>query len=181
MTLHAVVLFLHVLGALLLFAAFGLEWLCLRGLRRATSLEQLRAWSGAAALLPRFHAFSGPLIIFAGAYLATKMDAWAQGWISIALLVVVVMLVLGMGISGRRVKALIKASMQDNAVAADLVSRAYAPILRYSLRLRIALGLGVVYLMGSKSPMEGSIVVIGIAAAAGLAASAIGPQPKAAS
>jgi len=181
MTLYAVILFLHLLGALILFGALALEWICLRNLRRAATLEELRSWTGAAALLPRFHAFSGPLILFPGAYLATKMQVWPQGWISMALLGVVVMLVLGMGVSGRRVRGIIKASRQENAVLSDLVSRVEAPVLRYSFWLRIALGLGIVLLMGSKSPMGISAAVMGVAVAAGLAAAAMGPQAKAGS
>lgn len=181
MTLYAVILFLHLVGALILFAALGLEWICLRNFQRAASLEQFRSWAAAATVIPRFHSISGPLLVLTGAYLATKMKAWPQGWISLALLAIIVMIVLGAGVSGRRVRAVIQASMQEGAVLRDLVSRTYAPVLRYSFRLRIALGLGVVYLMGSKSPMGMSLVVIGVATAAGLLAAAKAPEPRVAS
>jgi len=174
MTLYSVILFLHLLGALILFAALALEWICLRQMRQSTSLDQLRSWTGAAALIPRFHAFSGPLIIFPGAYLATKMQVWPQGWISMALLAVVVMVVLGMGVTGPRMRALIKASKQPDAVLSDLVGRAHAGIFRFSFRLRIALGLAAVFLMGSKSPMGPSAIVMGGAAALGIAFGLIG-------
>jgi hypothetical protein len=175
MTLHSVILFLHLLGVLLLFAAQGLEWICLRNLQRAATLEQFRSWAGAATVIPRFSPFSGSLIIFPGAYLATKMKVWPQGWISMALLAVIVILALGVGVSGPRVRAMIKASMQEGAVLRDLVGRAHDPVLRYSFRLRLALGLGVVYLMGSKSPMGLSLAVMGVAVAAGLLAAAKAP------
>jgi len=181
MTLYSVILFFHVLGVVLLFAAFGLEWVCLRGIRRAASIEQVRAWTGAAAVTPRFHAFSGPLIIFAGAYLATKMQAWPQGWISMSLLGVVGMMALGMGVSAPRMRALGKASMQPSALLADSIGRAQAPVFRYSLRIRLALGLGIILLMGSKSPLGISAAVMGVAVVAGLIAGAVGPSPKAVS
>ena len=130
-------------------------------------------------MIPRFSPFSGPLIVFPGAYLATKMKAWPQGWISTALLAVVVILALGLGVSSPRMRAMVKASMQDGAALRDLVARAYAPALRYSFRLRLALGLGVVYLMGSKSPMGLSLAVMGVATVLGLIASALRSQANA--
>ncbi len=180
MTLHASMLFFHIVGILLLFTAFGLEWICFRNLRKTTSLEQLRSWTGAAAVIPRFHAISGPLIILTGAYLATKMKAWPQGWISMSLLAIVVMIVLGAVVSGRKVRGLIKDSAQQNAEFRGLIGRTYDPVLRYSLRLRIALGLGVVYLMGSKAPMGLSLAVMGVATLLGVLASVKGPQPASA-
>jgi hypothetical protein len=178
MTFYSVILFLHLLGVALLFAALGLEWICLGNLRRAANLEQFRSWANAARAIPRFYAFAGPLIVFAGAYLATKMKAWPQGWISMSLLAVVVIMGLGMGVSGRRMRAMIKASTQDGAGFSDLVSRAQAPVMRYSFRVRVALGLGVLYLMGSKSGIGMSLAVMGVATLAGLLAGAKGQAAK---
>ncbi len=95
---------------------------------------------------------------------------------TMALLAVVVILALGLGVSSPRMRAMVKASMQDGAALRDLVARAHAPALRYSFWLRLALGLGVVYLMGSKSPMGMSLAVMGVATALGLIASAKGSQ-----
>jgi hypothetical protein len=176
MTLYSVILFLHLLGVVLLFVAQGLEWICLRNLQRAPTLEQFRSWAKAATVIPRFSPFSGPLIVFPGAYLATKMKAWPQGWISMALLAVIVILALGLAVSSPRMRRMIKASMLEGAVLRDLVSRAHDPALRYSFRLRVALGLGVVYLMGSKSPMGVSLAVMGVATVVGLIAGARAPQ-----
>jgi hypothetical protein len=168
MTLYSVILFLHLLGALILFAALALEWICLRQLRQATSLDQFRDWTTAVPLIPRFNAFAGPLVFFPGAYLATKMKAWPQGWISMALLAVVAIIALGAGVSGPRMRRLVKASKQSDAVLADLVGRARARVFRLSFRLRMALGLAAVFLMGSKSPIGVSGIVMGGAATLGL-------------
>jgi hypothetical protein len=179
MTLYSVILFLHFVGVLLLFVAQGLEWICLRNLQRATTLEQFRAWAGAVTVVPRFSPFSGSLIVFAGAYLATKMKVWPQGWISMALLAVVVILGLGLGVSSPKMRALVKASKQDGAALPELVARAHDPAFRYSFRLRLALGLGVVYLMGSKPAMGVSLAVMGVATVAGLLAATMkGSQAK---
>lgn len=44
MNLYTVVLFLHVLGAMGLFAGLALEWTGLRQLRRGGSAEKIRSW-----------------------------------------------------------------------------------------------------------------------------------------
>ena len=180
MTLYSIILFLHLLGALILFTAFGLEWICLRQLRQAASLEQFRSWTGAAALIPRFHAFSGPLILFPGAYLATKMQVWPQGWLSMSLLAALIMIVLGAGVTGRPMRALIKASTQAESSLMDLVARARGGVFRLSLRLRLALGLAAVFLMGSKSPWGIAVTVMGVAAVIGIVLGLMGGKRAAA-
>ena len=42
MSLYAIAVFLHIVGALGLFAALGLEWASLLNLRRATAAGQAR-------------------------------------------------------------------------------------------------------------------------------------------
>jgi len=168
MTLYSVILFLHLLGVLMLFAALGIEWIYLRQLPLATSLDQFRSWAGAVPLVSRFNAFAGPLIFFPGAYLATKMKAWPQGWVSMALLAVVAIIALGAAVSGPPMRRLVKASRSADAVLADLVGRARDRVFRLSFRLRLALGLAAVFLMGSKSPMGTSGIVMGVAVALGL-------------
>ncbi len=64
------------------------------------------------------------------------------------------------------------------AIAGIAPIRSRLPIL--SLRVRIALGIGIVFLMISKLAAAGSILVIGLALLAGIAASFFRPHPAAA-
>ena len=103
MSVYSMSLFLHIVGALALFAAFGLEWASLYGLHRATVTGQVREW---ARLLgaPRF--VGGPAaltILITGIYLsATRWGA--EGWIVVALAAMVVIAVLGAALTGRRAR-----------------------------------------------------------------------------
>src|SRR5207247_10213446 len=45
MSLYAIAVFLHIVGALGLFAALGLEWATLLNLRRATAAGAAREWA----------------------------------------------------------------------------------------------------------------------------------------
>jgi hypothetical protein len=49
-TLYSAAVFLHVVGAVLLFAALTVEGVSIRSLRRATTGEEVRAWSGAVGM-----------------------------------------------------------------------------------------------------------------------------------
>jgi len=53
MTLYSLALFLHIVGALGLFIALGLEWTGLWYLRRAGTAEQAQQWLLAFTLLRR--------------------------------------------------------------------------------------------------------------------------------
>ena len=84
MTLYSVALFLHIVGALGLFAALGLEWTSLRQLRRAASAEQAREWLNALGLVRRLGPASLAAIFLSGLYLVAT--AWGiVAWIAVAL------------------------------------------------------------------------------------------------
>src|ERR1051325_8515153 len=112
MSLYAIAVFLHIVGALGLFAALGLEWASLLNLRRATAAGQ--AQEGApppppppppaagqakewARLLASLRTVAGPAaltILVTGIYLtATRWGG--QGWIGVGLGGVVLIAVLG--------------------------------------------------------------------------------------
>lgn len=44
MSVYTIALFLHILGALGMFAALGIEWAAAEPLRRAAHVAQARAW-----------------------------------------------------------------------------------------------------------------------------------------
>ena len=84
MTLYSVTLFLHIVGALGLFAALGLEWTSLRQLRRATTAEQAHEWLNALGLVRRMGPASLTAIFLSGLYLVAT--AWGiVAWIAVAL------------------------------------------------------------------------------------------------
>lgn len=166
MTLYSVILFFHLLGALALFAALGLEWRLLRYMELAKSVDELRVLAGAGGVLPGLNGFAAAFILLPAFYLTTRMKAWPQGWISIALLGTLIIAGLGMAITGPRTRALRKVCAEPKASWSEELQRAARqPLLRTSFRLRLALGLAIVFLMASKSGYGVSIAVAGIALA----------------
>src|SRR5262245_42500934 len=108
MSAYSIAVFLHIVGALGIFAAIGLEWAGLTNLRRATDSTQVREW---VRLLAAPRSVGGPsalLILASGIYLSATR--WGpQGWILVALGGMVLVAALGGAVGGRRVPAIAQA------------------------------------------------------------------------
>ncbi|MFY9754123.1 MAG: hypothetical protein WBS18_07590 [Candidatus Acidiferrales bacterium] len=164
MSAYNIVLFIHLLGALALFAAFTIEGLSIRGLRAAKSLEDLRTWLAAARK-------SGPLALFAvlaillgGGYLAGRLHAWGQGWIQVSLGLVVLIGAIGAPLTAPRLRAirsLVLAPASDSFATAS--SRAHASFFLVSFDLRVAFAVAAVFLMSTKIELLPSLVVVAVA------------------
>jgi hypothetical protein len=169
-SVYSMSLFLHIVGALGLFAVLGLEWASLYGLRRATVAGQVREW---ARLLgaPRF--VGGPAalaVLITGIHLSATR--WGpQGWIVVGLAGMVVIAVLGAALSGRRAGAIARAlPAEDGPISAALRQRLHDPVLTLSVALRTALLLGIVFVMSTKPSTAGALAAMGVALVLGLAA-----------
>ena len=170
MSVYPLVLFLHIIAALGLFAAIGLEWAGLVNLRRAATAGQAREW---ARLLGALRAVGMPsvlLILASGIYMmATRWGG--QAWIGAAFGGIVLMAVLGGAVTGRRVGPLVRAARKEEGpVSGELAARLRDPFLLGSLCLRTAIGLGIVFLMTLKPAASGALATMAAALVLGLAA-----------
>ena len=170
MSVYAMVVFLHIVGALGLFAALGLEWASLYNLRRVATAGQVREW---AKLLSALRLVGGPsalTILVTGIYLmATRWGG--QGWIGVGLGGLVLIAALGGALTGRRSAAIVHAAAtEDGAISATLGHRLHDPVLLLSAWLRTALGLGIVFVMSIKPSAAWALTAMGVALVVGLAA-----------
>jgi hypothetical protein len=136
-------LFGHIVGALILFAAFALEWVIL-GERPEL-----------ASVLPRLHGTAGVVLVLTGSYMARQLGVWHNGWMAVSLASLVILAAGGM-VSGARRRALGTSSRGDAWLVA-------------SLRVRLSVALGVVYLMVATPDFALSITVVAAAALVGAA------------
>jgi hypothetical protein len=171
MSLYSISVFLHVVGALGIFAAIGLEWAGLSNLRRATDTTQVREWF---RLLAAPRTVGGPsalLVLVSGIYLtATRWGP--QGWILVALGGMVVVAAVGGAVGGRRAGAIARAiPAEAGPVSPTLRQRLDDPALTVSLWTRTALLLGIVFLMSVRPSRAGALAVMGIALLLGIAGS----------
>jgi hypothetical protein len=159
MSLYSIALFLHVVGALLLFATLTVEGVALRQLRRAMTAE---AATGAAAML-RLNRIVGPLsalgVLIPGLYMTATSWGWVA-WIVVALVSWVLIAVLG-AVNGIRILGLERSEV--------LLSGIRKPIFLISWLTRVGVAVGVVFLMTVKPEVLTSVLGVLIAAAAGAA------------
>jgi hypothetical protein len=159
MTLYSIALFLHIVGALLLFVTLTVEGIALRLLRRAATMEAAR---GAAALL-RLNRIVGPLsalgVLIPGLYMMATTWGWVA-WIGVALVSWLAIAVLG-AVNGIRILAL------DRSQA--LLTRIRNPIFMISWLTRVGIALGVVFLMTVKPGAAAAVLAILLAGGAGAA------------
>ena len=168
MTLYSAALFLHIVGALLLFATLTLEGIALRQARRATTVVQVRDSAGIAGLTR----FAGPAsaagILVPGLFMAAT--AWGPvPWILVGLGTWVLVGVLG-AVNGVRLASVGRAAAESARMSSGLAARIGDPLLLASWRVRVALVLGVVLLMPVKPSPMAALLVVAAAAAAGVVA-----------
>jgi len=170
MSVYSISLFLHIVGALGLFAVLALEWAGLYHLRRATEASQVREW---VRLLAAPRVVGGPaalVILVTGIYLSATR--WGpQGWIVVGLAGMVVIAVLGAVLSGRRTGAIARAlPAQSGPISMALGRHLRDPVLALSLWVRTALFLGIVFVMSTKPSAAGALAAMAVAVVVGLAA-----------
>jgi hypothetical protein len=159
MTLYSIALFLHVVGALLVFVTLTVEGIALRQLRRATTIEAAQA---AAASL-RLNRIVGPLsalgLLVPGLYMTATTWGWVA-WIVVALVAYVAIAVLG-AVNGIRIQALERSQ--------ELLAGIRNPIFLISWLTRVGIALGIVFLMTVKPAAAAAVLAMLLAAAVGAA------------
>jgi hypothetical protein len=174
---YLIVLYLHVLAALLLASAFTVEILSLWRMRATTNVREARLWVELTGKLPILVGISGLVLLFSGGYLTARMAAWTLAWPRAAVAGLLLMAPLG-AVSGRRLRRIRKMLIGEtnpSAVAGALNDL----FLTFSLSLRLWLLGGIVLLMTVRPGEAASITILAASAVIGLAA-AIGSRRQAA-
>jgi hypothetical protein len=163
---YSIALFLHVVGALGFFMALGLEWTSLCQIRNAKASEQIRLLMRVSNSAHRLGMVSMLTILITGFYLMAI--AWGAGGSSQLSLVLVI--VLGMALTGPRMTDIVRAlGNEKGPVSPNLHALANHPFLWISVQTRVAIALGMVFLMTVKPGWGGSLLTIAIAVILGLA------------
>jgi hypothetical protein len=168
---RSLVLFTHVVGVLALFTALILEWVGWNTVRRASARPEALASMRVNTALQRVYGLAFAAIVASGFYLGSQYGMLEDGWMR-ASYGGLVLIALSGGAARPRARRLREAldDPSDRAFAA-LQSSANDAVLRVSLHTRIALALGVVYLMIGKPDIGTAVGVIGLAVALALVTS----------
>lgn len=168
MSHYPLALYLHIVGALGFFVALGLEWMSVRQLRRAQHVGQIRDWAKISAGSGKVGMPSMLLLLLSGAFMT--LSVWgAVPWVLVTLGAIVLLIVLALMLSRRRMAAIERAMAgEEGAVSPALRQLAHHPLLWLAIQTRVAIALGIVFLMTVKPDLAGSLLTIGIAAGLGL-------------
>jgi hypothetical protein len=167
MTLYAVILFVHVTSALVLFATMSFEALSLFHLRGASNLSEVREWLDPVPGLPLAAMGSLLVILASGIYLVMRMEAYRLAWPQVAVGGLFLMAPFG-AISGKRMRIIRKACAEANEVSSALLSRLRDSFLKVSVSIRIVIFLGIVLLMAARPGLWVALGVLGVSMVLGL-------------
>ena len=163
-------LFLHIVGVLGLFAALTVEGVAWHGIRASVTGDQART----SLILLRPLRLVGPaallLILVPGLYLAATIET-GGGWIAAGLIGFLAIGILGGAVTGRRMRVVGPTlGRAHGPLDREATLASHDPALATSYALRLALALGIVWLMTVKPDFVPSLVVLGAAAVLGLTA-----------
>jgi len=173
---NSIALFLHIVGAVGLFVALGLEWTGLRQIRGAMTPEQVRGWMGILKSVRKVGFASMLTAVITGIYMMVT-DVGGVAWIYASLGALVLVIVLSLALTGPRMAAVGRALATEKApLSRNFHSLANNPLLWISIQTRIAIALGIVFLKTAKPDLGGSLLTIGAAIVIGLASAL--PLPR---
>ncbi len=179
MSIYNIVLFLHVSGAIGYFIGIGTWLFGLVTLRRVQRVEQVRAIVNLVGMSGPLFAISVLLILVTGLYMALTAWSLRTGWIDVALTSLILMAPLGTALIEPRRRAIDRLASEapDGPLPESLERRTHDPVLGTTLQTLTALLLGIVFLMTTKPSLTGSLIVIVVALALGLASGLLISRP----
>lgn len=169
-SLYSISLFLHIVGALGLFASLAFEQAGLLNLRRASTNAQAREWLSLLRAPQRIQGPSALVLLVTGLYM--MVTSWRhQAWPGLGLVGMVLMAIIGVAITGRRMRVIGRAlPASDGPLPTTLRERLNDPALRMSASVRVALALGIVFNMSVKPAAGGAVAALVIPALGAIAA-----------
>jgi hypothetical protein len=171
MNLYSITLFIHIISAIANFFGNGILLLGLSALRRTKRVEQVRTIGALMAITGRIFPLTLVLLVATGLLLSAI--AWGvQGWDGVALLSFVLIVVpIGAIVVGPRIGVIVSTAGEapDGPLSEALEAHIHDPVLGTTVQTITALLLGIVFLMTTKPPLIGSILVMAIAVVLGLA------------
>ena len=162
MSLNAVLVFCHILGATGLFVVLAFERLCLSRLQGSTSREQAAEWIGVCSILPRLRMPSVLLILVPALYWA--FTAWRGiPWVYVSLIAVVAAALTGKFMSTKAFERLALAVNTDPFPSPATLPKELWGTLWGSLHIRTGLVVGLLAIMVLKPDAIESVSLLGAA------------------
>jgi uncharacterized membrane protein len=170
--IRSLMLFAHVVGVLGLFVGLGLEWIGLDGMRRSRTRAEALPWLRLVASVPRLSGMALAAIVVSGVYLGARIGALGNDWMRASYGALLLMAIVSGPVARSAMRALKNAAdVPADGPVSTLRTAAFNPILRLSLRVRIAFGLAILFLMIAKPDAGESLLVLALASMGTIATS----------
>lgn len=167
MNSYSLLILLHVTGAVGIFAAWGMEAVLLQRLREAVTIVEARTGTRSLRRRGRLAPVAMLTVVATGIWMMAA--AWGgQAWMVTALAAVVIIGMTGSALGGRAISRLDGALAGEPERLPDDFDLAVG-LLTISLRLRFAIGIGILGLMTIKPAVTGSLAIMATALTAGVA------------
>jgi hypothetical protein len=177
--LYTISLYIHIVGALVLFSAVGIEWLCLTSIRKAETREAVRSWLGNFLILKKFFGIAFLLLLISGIYMMA--DIWRTAAFAVyGIIGLLVLSVSGRFLSGKKMAAIGAAAFQNESEfpLSDLLLKVRDKSLWESFLIRTFTAFGLVFLMTFKTNFFDSTIVIVIAILIGYLFGKVSKSPQ---
>ncbi|MDN7242712.1 hypothetical protein QWY14_12940 [Planococcus sp. N028] len=167
--LYNVVLFLHILGAVIMFMAIAILTTSMISMLHAKETEKIRLWSSLAVRIDALFPLSTLIIIAPALYLVFSTWGWGMAWINVSLVALLGNSFLGPVINLRRLKGILGAADSENGEvpSAELLSKVRDRVLWISVFIMVMIIFGILFLMAVKPPLLGSLITMVVAVIAG--------------
>jgi hypothetical protein len=162
---YKLVLFFHILSMIGLASADVFQWTMLRNASSARNGEEAIRWIRSTARLPVVVFPSLITVLGTGIYMAARINAFRQGWISASFLAILLIAVFSIA-AGPATRAL--QSHAQEGKSEEIRRLLLRPLLIVPLRLRLALLLTIIFLMVMRTNLASSLQITGAGIACGL-------------
>lgn len=173
--MYKMMLFLHILGAMFMFAAVGLTLAGMFGMLFAKENKFIQIWSSFTVKADEFLPFSVILVILPGLYLVITAWGWKISWLNVSLIALGIMTILGPLINLPRFKSIQKTVNEEseNLPSPTLLKKIRNRTLWNSVSVMTMELLGLIYLMTVKPSIFASLFTLALGIVLGLIFSAI--------
>lgn len=171
MSAYALVVFVHVVSAIVLVGATFLAPFLGAGMRRTATVQGLREWAKLNHDVGTFAGRAAPIVLLAGLYLAFAGGWWGSGWLEASLLLFTLAGVAALGFLEPAVKGLVEAAGQapDGPVGPELDALRHDRRITGAEAYLLPGDLAIVFLMTAKPGAVGAgltLVAVALAAVA---------------
>ena len=184
MTRYSVDIFLHVMGAIAVFAGYSSLLIAVTAIRRATRSEQVHAVTSTLLATRRIGferisvidviVIAGVLaIVVTGLDMALTLQLTRAPWIDVAIGSFLFLAPVGPLVINPRLHRIADAAelQPDGPISSGLRARVRDPLLALALSGSLGILIGIVFLMTTKPALSASLVAIAVALGTGLALS----------